>query len=76
MSEEKSKALMSFVILFLLGTTLFNTLRANKVAIDTTNFRKEATYQLRMVNEQLEQQKALNGRLQHQIDQLTETPAE
>ena len=71
MSEKRNQALMSFVILFLLGTTLFNTLRANKVAINSTNFRKEASYQLRIVRENLDQQKVINASLQRQIDALT-----
>ena len=55
MSEATNSRLLSIVILFLLGTTLFNTLRANKYGAETTTFRKEARYQLAATKEVLGQ---------------------
>jgi hypothetical protein len=53
-----------------LGTTLFNTIRANKYGSETTTFRKEARYQLAATKEVLAEQKRINADLQRQIDAL------
>lgn len=75
MGDDRSHKLMMFVILFLLGTTLFNTLRANRVEQSTTSFRKEATYQLALTRVTLDEQKATNVRLEQQLAQLIEAQA-
>jgi hypothetical protein len=75
MSETTNSRLLSIVILFLLGTTLFNTLRANKYGAETTTFRKEARYQLAATKEVLAEQKRINADLQRQIDALVAAQA-
>ena len=70
MSEEANTKLLSIVILFLLATTLFNTLRANKYGASTTTFRKETVYQLATTREALAEQRRINADLQRQIDAL------
>ena len=70
MSDDKNSKLLSIVILFLLGTTLFNTLRANTYGTETTHFRKEARYQLASTREALAEQQKINRDLQRQIDAL------
>lgn len=72
MSTERQNRVFSIVILFLLGTTLFNTLRANRVEEKTTSFRKEARYQLALTRKALEEQKATNAHLEMQLAQLLE----
>jgi hypothetical protein len=62
--------LTSIVILFLLATTLFNTMRANEYGQKTTTFRKEARYQMAATREALAEQKRINAELQRQIDAL------
>jgi hypothetical protein len=56
--------------LFLLATTLFNTIRANRVEQNTTTFRKEASRQLALISSQLEEQRGINAELQRQVDEL------
>lgn len=75
MGDERQNKLFLIVILFLLGTTLFNTLRANRVEQATTNFRKEARYQLALTRVALEEQKVTNVRLEQQIAQMIEAQA-
>ena len=70
MSEGMNNKLLSIVILFLLATTLFNTLRANGYGNRTTTFRKEARYQMAATRAALAEQKQINADLQHQIDEL------
>lgn len=70
MSEDKKTKLLSIVILFLLGTTLFNTMRANEYGQRTTTFRKEARYQMATTRAALAEQKLINQDLQRQIDAL------
>ena len=53
MSEELNTKLLAIVILFLLGTTLFNTLRANGYGERTTTFREETRHQLATTREAL-----------------------
>jgi hypothetical protein len=72
-TTERQNKVFSIVILFLLGTTLFNTLRANRVEHDTTSFRKEAQYKLALTRVALEEQKATNARLEQQIAALVAT---
>jgi hypothetical protein len=70
MSEGVNTKLLSIVILFLLATTLFNTIRANGFGDRTTTFRKEARYQMAATREALAEQKRINADLQRQIDAL------
>ena len=68
MAEERLRRVLSLVILFLLATTLFNTLRANRVEQRTTAFRKEALYQLRITKRALEEQALINERLEKKLN--------
>jgi len=70
MSEGMNQRLLSIVILFLLATTLFNTMRANDYGNRTTTFRKEARYQMATTRAELAEQKKINAELQRQIDAL------
>ena len=70
MERERLNRVLSLVILFLLSTTLFNTLRANRVEQRTTSFRKQARYQLKVINSELENQKLINARLETKIDKM------
>ena len=70
MSDDRKSKLLSIVILFLLGTTLFNTLRANEYGHRTATFRKEARYQMAAAREALAEQSRINQELQRQIDAL------
>jgi hypothetical protein len=70
MSEKMNNTLLAVVILFLLATTRFNTIRANEYGSKTTTFRKEARYQLAATKETLAEQKRINADLQRQIDAL------
>ena len=70
--KDRLNRVLSLVILFLLSTTLFNTLRANRVEDRTTSFRKQARYELRVINKELEEQKIINARLEQKLDQLLE----
>lgn len=70
MAEERIHRVLSLVILFLLATTLFNTLRANRVEQRTTAFRKEASFQLGMTKKTLEEQERINAGLEHTLDEL------
>jgi hypothetical protein len=63
---------LSLVILFLLSTTLFNTLRANRVEQHTTSFRKEAIRQMAITNKALAEQEQINAMLSAKIDTLLE----
>lgn len=76
MSEGMNSKLLSIVILFLLGTTLFNTMRANSFGDRTTTFRKEARYQMAATREALAEQKRINADLQRQIDALKAAQAD
>ena len=75
MDAQRQNKLFLIVILFLLGTTLFNTLRANRVEEATTNFRKEARYQLALTRVALDEQRNTNARLEQQLAQLLEAQA-
>jgi hypothetical protein len=61
---------LSLVILFLLSTTLFNTLRANRVEQRTTSFRKEAIRQMAITKKALAEQEQINAMLSAKIDSL------
>lgn len=78
MAENVSNKLIPIVLLFLLATTLFNTMRANRVENASTTFRKEARYQMAITREALAEQRQINARLQLQIDELraAQTPTE
>ena len=72
---ERNIRILPLVILFLLATTLFNTLRANRVEKSTTEFRIEASQQLRMTNKALVEQKTINADMQRTLDLLLEAQA-
>ena len=76
MSEGMNHKLLSIVILFLLATTLFNTMRANDYGTRTTTFRKEARYQMAATRAALAEQKKINADLQRQIDALKAAQAD
>ena len=73
MAQDRINRVLSLVILFLLTTTLFNTLRANRVEERTTAFRKEATRQLITTKRTLAEQKMTNARLEQKLDALLAT---
>ena len=70
MDLERLGRVLALVILFLLATTLFNTLRANRVEKRTTSFRKQARYELKVMKQQLQEQKEINAYLQQQLNLL------
>ena len=76
MDQDKLSRVLSLVILFLLATTLFNTLRANRVEKRTTSFRKQARYELKINQQELAEQKEINARLEAKLDQLLAEQAE
>jgi hypothetical protein len=76
MDKDRLNRVLSLVILFLLSTTLFNTLRANRVEEKTTSFRKQARYELRVINKALEEQEEVNARLEQKLDELLAARAE
>jgi len=76
MDKERLNRVLALVILFLLSTTLFNTLRANRVEQRTTSFRKQARYELRVISQALEEQKEINTRLEQKLDELLAEEAE
>ena len=72
MDEGRLNRVLSLVILFLLATTLFNTLRANRVEENTTSFRKQARYELKITKRALAEQREINARLEQKLDELLE----
>lgn len=72
MKTDQTNRVLSLVILFLLSTTLFNTLRANRVEERTTSFRKEATRQMAITKKALAEQEQINAMLSAKIDSLLE----
>lgn len=70
MEKDRLNRVLSLVILFLLSTTLFNTLRANRVEERTTSFRKQARYELKITKRELEEQKEITARLEAKLDVL------
>ena len=70
MDQDRLGRVLALVILFLLATTLFNTLRANRVEKRTTSFRKQARYELKINQQLLAEQKEVNARLEAKLDQL------
>jgi len=76
MDQDRLGRVLALVILFLLATTLFNTLRANRVEERTTSFRKQARYELKITRQQLAEQKEINARLEAKLDQLLAEQAE
>ena len=70
MEKDRLNRVLALVILFLLSTTLFNTLRANRVEERTTSFRKQARYELRIVNKALVEQEKINAQLEQKLDVL------
>jgi sensor domain CHASE-containing protein len=75
MEKERFNRVLALVILFLLSTTLFNTLRANRVEQQTTSFRKQARYELKIIRSELAEQKEINARLEERLDMLLEAKA-
>lgn len=76
MAQDRLNRVLSLVILFLLATTLFNTLRANRVEESTTSFRKQGRYELKITKRALEEQKEINARLEKKLDLLLEAQGE
>ena len=76
MAQDRLNRVLSLVILFLLATTLFNTLRANRVEEQTTSFRKQARYELKITKRELEEQKKINARLEKKLDLVLAAQAE
>ena len=72
MADDRINRVLSLVILFLLATTLFNTLRANRVEERTTSFRKQARYELKVTKKALDEQRQINARLEQKLDMLIE----
>jgi hypothetical protein len=72
LKTDRTNRVLSLVILFLLSTTLFNTLRANRVEERTTSFRKEATHQMAITKKALAEQERINATLSSKIDSLLE----
>ena len=75
MDQDRLGRVMALVILFLLATTLFNTLRANRVERRTTSFRKQASFELKLTKQQLTEQTEVNARLEAKLDLLLEAQA-
>jgi F0F1-type ATP synthase alpha subunit len=73
MDQDRLSRVLALVILFLLATTLFNTLRANRVEQRTTSFRKQARYELKLTKQRLEEQKEINARLEQKLNLLLES---
>ena len=76
MDQDRLGRVLSLVILFLLATTLFNTLRANRVERRTTSFRKQARFELKITAQQLKEQQEINARLEQKLDMLLAEQAE
>jgi len=76
MDQDRLGRVLSLVILFLLATTLFNTLRANRVERTTTSFRKQARFELKITAQQLKEQQEINARLEQKLDMLLAEQAE
>jgi len=74
--HDRLNRVLSLVILFLLATTLFNTLRANRVEDTTTSFRKQARCELKVTKRALEEQKKINERLEQELNLLLAEQAE
>ena len=70
MDQSRTNKLLQIGILFLLATTLFNTVKANRVDHDTTSFRVEARRQLVITREALEEQRQITARLESKLDRL------
>ncbi len=70
MSSQLNPKFLAVLIFFLLATTLFNTIRANRVEQDTTNFRKETRRQLKATRITLAEQELVNAALRQQIEAL------
>ena len=73
MDQDRLGRVFSLVILFLLATTLFNTLLANRVERRTTSFRKQARYELKVTAQQLKEQQEINARLEQKNKYLPST---
>jgi len=76
MDQDRLGRVLALVILFLLATTLFNTLRANRVERRTTSFRRQARYELKLTKQQLNEQKEINARLEQKLNLLLAEQAE
>lgn len=69
-TEDRSRKMLPIVLLFMLATILFNTIRANSVVSGNTDFNKATRYELAAAREALAEQQRVSARLQEQIDQL------
>ena len=68
--QARINKFLPIVILFLLATTMFNTVRATRVDHDSTSFRVEARKQLAVTREALKEQREINARLEQKLDRL------
>jgi hypothetical protein len=68
--QSRINKFLPIVILFLLATTLFNTMRATRVDHASASFRVEARRQLAITREALKEQQQINARLEQKIDRL------
>lgn len=70
MSTQLNPKFLAMLVFFLLATTLFNTMRANRVEQDTTTFRKETRRQLAETRRALAEQESINALLLQQVEAL------
>lgn len=70
MEQSRINKLLPIVILFLLATTMFNTMRATRVDHASASFRVEARRQLAITREALKEQEQINARLEQKLDRL------
>ena len=70
MDQSRINKYLPIVILFLLATTLFNTMRATRVDHESTSFRVEARRQLALTREALKEQQQINAQLEQKLDTL------
>jgi hypothetical protein len=68
--QARINKFLPIVILFLLATTMFNTMRATRVDHESASFRIEARRQLATTREALKEQQQINVRLEQKLDRL------
>lgn len=69
-TEDRIRKMLPIVLLFMLLTILFNTIRANSVISGNTDFNRATRYELAAVREALAEQQLVTARLQEQIHEL------
>lgn len=74
-TEDRTRKMLPIVLLFMLMTILFNTIRANRVISGNTDFNKATRYELAAAREALSEQQRINAHLQEQIDRLAAAQA-